>query len=120
MKLPGVLVVEDDPVILLDIAVQLDDEGFEVYEAQNFDAALSVMEQRPDIGLIFTDIEMPGPKNGLGLAAVVRERWPAVKIIITSGARVADAAAMPEGSIFFTKPYQHDAVRQSIGQLLDV
>ncbi|WP_281280387.1 response regulator, partial [Pelagibacterium montanilacus] len=77
--------VEDEALILMDIVGQLKAEGFRTYEATNADAAVALLEAHADIGLIFTDIDMPGSMDGLKLAAAVRDRWPPVKIIVTSG-----------------------------------
>jgi len=114
----AVLVVEDEVLILLDIVDQLNDEGFKTYEATNADAAVALLEAHTDIRLIFTDIDMPGSMNGLKLAAAARDRWPPVKIIVTSGAHVVSEADMPEGSTFFRKPYDHGKVAQSMRKML--
>ena len=63
----------------------LDEAGFKVFEAVNADEALAVLQARPDVQAIVTDIEMPGAMNGIELAKAVRERWPGVRIVIISG-----------------------------------
>jgi CheY-like chemotaxis protein len=83
--MPTVLVVEDDELIRLMVIEELVDAGFKVVEAGNADQAIAVLEARQDIHVVFTDIDMPGSMNGLRLAAAVRERWPPVHIIITTG-----------------------------------
>jgi len=114
----AILVVEDEALILIDIASQLRAEGFTVFGATNADAAIALLSANADIRLIFTDIDMPGSMDGLRLAAAVRDRWPPVKIIVTSGARMVDTAEMPDGCVFFSKPYGHDAVIASMRALL--
>ncbi len=52
----------------------LEDAGFTVLEAASADEALEILENRSDIGLLFTDMEMPGSMNGFALAARVAER----------------------------------------------
>lgn len=116
----SVLIVEDEPIILLDIADQLEDEGFKVYQAGNADDAIEMLVANGDIRLVFTDIDMPGSMNGLKLATAVHDRWPPLEIIVTSGHHVVDLADLPEGSVFFSKPYEHLAVLQSIRALLAV
>lgn len=106
----AVLVVEDEALILMDIVEQLEAEGFRVYEAANADQAIKLMNLHPEIRLLFTDIDMPGSMDGLKLATAVRDRWPPVKIIVTSGARTIEVTDMPDGSVFFSKPYHHAAV----------
>ncbi|MGV8951722.1 MAG: response regulator [Cypionkella sp.] len=114
----SVLVVEDEALILLDIADQLEDEGFTVYQATNADAAIKLLATHLDIRLVFTDIDMPGSMDGLLLAAAVRRRWPPVRIIVTSGARLVEITDLPNGSVFFSKPYSHRAVVRSMHSLL--
>lgn len=114
----AILVVEDEPLILMDIVDQLSGEGFKTYEATNADAAVALLEVHDDIRLIFTDIDMPGSMDGLKLAAAVRDRWPPVKIIVTSGRHVVSDADMPEGTVFFRKPYHHANITQSVRNLL--
>lgn len=114
----AVLVVEDEVLIRMDMTGQLEDEGFVVFEASNADQAIDVLQTQPSIRLMFTDIDMPGSMDGLKLAAAVRDRWPPVKIIVTSGHRVVDIADLPDGSVFFSKPYRHAAMMTSVRELL--
>jgi len=113
-----VLVVEDEALIRMDIADQLEREGFFVFEAANADQAIVVLNAEPSVRIMFTDIDMPGSMDGLKLAAAVRKRFPPVQIIVTSGHRMVEINEMPDGSVFFGKPYQHAAVMASMRQLL--
>jgi CheY-like chemotaxis protein len=65
--------------------------------------AIAMLEGRQDIRLVFTDIDMPGSMDGLKLAAAVRDRWPPVHIIITTGK--ARPMIIPANSLFIPKPY---------------
>ena len=85
VEMPVVLIVEDEPLIRNLVSDELTDAGFGVIEAGDADAAIALLEFRQDIRLVFTDIDMPGSMNGLLLAACVRDRWPPVHIIITTG-----------------------------------
>lgn len=114
----AVLVVEDEVLIRLDVADQLRGAGYEVLEASNADEAIEILNVTPSIRLLFTDVDMPGSMDGLKLAAAVRDRWPPVKIIVTSGHRIVDITEMPDGSMFFSKPYPHLAVLKSMRELL--
>lgn len=80
-----VLVVEDEGLIRDLVAEDLQEAGFTVVVAKNADHAIAILEVRRDIHLLFTDIDMPGSMDGLKLAAAVRDRWPPVHIIITTG-----------------------------------
>jgi two-component system, response regulator PdtaR len=101
----AVLVVEDEPITRMDVVEQLEEAGFTVFEAANADTAIIMLEANPSIRVLFTDIDMPGSMDGLKLAAAVRDRWPPVRIVVTSGHRKIDMAALPQESHFFSKPY---------------
>jgi two-component system, response regulator PdtaR len=113
-----VLVVEDEPLIRLNLVLHLEEEGFEVFEAENADQAIALMEQHGRIQLLFTDLNMPGSMDGLMLTAYVRNRWPPVRIIMTSGKRVLEVTDLPDGSVFFAKPYPLASVTRAIHELL--
>jgi CheY-like chemotaxis protein len=115
---PTVLVVEDEGIVRLDAAAGLRDAGFDVVEAADADEALTAMEAREDIGVLFTDVEMPGGMNGLELARRVHHRRPRVRLILTSGAVRIDPADMPDTGAFVRKPYSPDAVARTIRRLL--
>jgi CheY-like chemotaxis protein len=113
-----VLVVEDEWLIRFDIASHLSEEGFDVHEAADADEAIAILESVPDIRLLFTDINMPGSMDGLRLSAAVRDRWPPIKIIITSGHLSIRSSDIPDGARFFSKPYRQAEVAQSMHELL--
>jgi CheY-like chemotaxis protein len=83
--------------------------GFEVVEAANADDAIDVLEARPDVTVVFTDIQMPGSLDGLKLARAVRGRWPPIKIVATSGLVNVGEKDLPEGGRFLPKPYGPEA-----------
>lgn len=103
--MPVVLVVEDEPLILLAACDLVECAGFLSIEASNADRALRILEADPNIAVVFTDIDMPGSMDGLTLAALVRRRWPEIGVIVTSGRWAWTEGALPEGSVFFEKPY---------------
>jgi CheY-like chemotaxis protein len=104
--MPTVLVVEDEMLVLLTICEGLASEGYAVLTAANADEAIKVLESHNDINAVFTDIEMPGSMDGLRLAAAVRDRWPPIKIVVTSGKSRPRDAQMPPNTQFVDKPYQ--------------
>lgn len=114
----SVLVVEDETLIRFNVVDELEDAGYQLFEAANADDAIAILVSTPSIRLVFTDIDMPGSMDGLKLAAAVRDRWPPVKIIVTSGHRIVEITDMPDGSVFFSKPYVNLAVLQSMRELL--
>ena len=100
-----VLVVEDEALIRMNSVDMIRNLGFEVIEAIDADEAVSLLESITGIEVVFTDIQMPGSMDGLLLAAVVRDRWPPVALLITSGREHPSVADMPAGARFIPKPY---------------
>ena len=100
---PVVLIVEDELLVRMDAVEVIEADGFEVVEAKNADDAIAILEQRNDISLIFTDIDMPGSMDGLKLAHFVKDRWPPIKIIATSGHAKITANDLPEGGPLYAQ-----------------
>jgi two-component system, response regulator PdtaR len=113
-----VLVVDDETFIRMDAVEMLRAAGFDIVEAANAAEAIQILERDPNIQLLFTDINMPGSMDGLKLAAAVRERWPPVKIIATSGHFKVQAGDLPTSARFFTKPYQSAQIVNAIRELV--
>ena len=61
---------------------------------------------RLDIRIVFTDIDMPWGMDGMRLAACIRERWPPIEIILTSGHHAIENVVLPARGVFFAKPYR--------------
>lgn len=113
-----VLVVEDELFVRMMAVDILEDAGYSTLEAQDADQALILLEVRDDIDLVFTDIKMPGAVDGLGLALQVRERWPDLPIILTSGHLYRDETMMPASVPFLQKPYRAAALIAEMERLL--
>jgi CheY-like chemotaxis protein len=109
-----VLVVEDHPIIRMGAIQLIEEAGYEAIAATNADEAIIILEARPDIHLVFTDIEMPGSLDGLKLAHYVRRRWPPVLLIVVSGKTMLDEGQLPEGARFFAKPYNDNAIVETM------
>jgi CheY-like chemotaxis protein len=63
---PVVLVVEDEPLVLMLAIDIIQVAGFETLSTRNADEAITILEGRDDIRLVFTDIKMSGSMNGFG------------------------------------------------------
>ena len=113
-QVPNVLVVEDEMILRMRAVDLVEDAGFCPIEAVNADEAMSILESRSDISLLFTDIQMPGGMDGLKLAHAVHEGWPWIKIILVSGQVKPSDAERPADSRFFGKPL---GVEQMITEL---
>ncbi len=102
---PLVLVVEDEFVVRMYALSLLEEAGFDVLEAANADDAIALLESRKDIRIVFTDINMPGSMDGLRLAHAIRNRWPPIELILTSGRMGVRNEEMPARGLFLIKPY---------------
>ncbi len=80
-----ILVVEDDDRVRRLTLTRLKELGYEVLEAANGPAALTVLEGARSVDLVFTDLIMPGGMSGYELCEEVRKRGYKVKLLLTSG-----------------------------------
>jgi two-component system, response regulator PdtaR len=114
----AVLVVEDEALIRIAVVSELEDAGYKVLGAENATAAILILLANSHIEVMFTDIDMPGGVDGLKLAAAVADRWPPIKIVVTSGYQTIDMHTLPVESIFLKKPYNTTEVIDSIQDLM--
>jgi len=121
--LPGepslVLIVEDEPLVRMLACDMLEVGGFESLEAGAASEALSLIATRPEIRVLFTDIDMPGDLDGLDLARTVAARAPKVKILVTSGAATPLPSDLPLGARFISKPYLPSKLLDLLKELLE-
>jgi len=117
IRVPVVLVVEDEPLLRLFATQVVEDAGYEPLEAANAAQAIALLESRDDIRIVFTDIDMPGGLDGIALAACIRDRWPPISIIMTSGKPWPPRVAIPADTVFFSKPYRQDRVIASLQRM---
>jgi CheY-like chemotaxis protein len=113
-----VLLVEDEPLVRMTAADELEDAGFQVLEAANADVALAVLEARSEeVQVLFTDIDMPGSMDGLQLAEDVHARWPHIALLISSGYHRPHPDTLPDHGQFIPKPYCASRLVQHIHEL---
>jgi CheY-like chemotaxis protein len=115
---PLVLVVDDDPCVRAVGADILEDAGFAVLEAGNAEEALQILAAHPDISVVFSDVEMPGALDGLGLASRAGELRPGIGIVLTSGRLAIDRAELPCHGLFVRKPYTGPALLRLIADAM--
>lgn len=101
-----VLVVEDEPLLRMAAVDMVESAGFLALEAADAVHAVEILESRPDIRIVFTDIDMPQGMDGMELAACIRNRWPPIEIIITSGKIDGHTLQLPDRGVYFAKPYR--------------
>ena len=109
-----VLVVEDEGLVRMNAVEMIEEAGFSLLEASDADDAIRILETRRDITVIFTDIEMPGSMNGIKLAHAVRDRWPPIKIIATSGHYGFRECDLPTGGRLLPKPYTLPQISEAL------
>jgi two-component system, response regulator PdtaR len=111
-----VLVVEDDIFERMGASDMFLGAGYRVLEAGNADEALRFFETGADIGLLFTDVSMPGSMSGADLARQVAARWPAIGIIVASGRPRPDR--LPPSMRFHEKPYAPTAILRHAREMM--
>jgi len=104
-QLPTVLVVDDDILALISTGGDLAESGMTVFEAADGDVALEILVERPEIEILFTDINMPGERDGVALSHAARRLSADISIIVTSGHERPTKTELPSGCIFLEKPY---------------
>ncbi len=103
-KSTTVLIVEDEAIVRLELAAQLNEMGYIALAAADADQAIALLDRHPEISILVTDIRMPGSMDGLRLAHHVRHRWPPIRIIVISGLLDTELSQLPVDSIFLSKP----------------
>ena len=110
-----ILVVEDDLLVRSATAANLRDGGFEVIEANCGDEAVRLLRAEVPVDVVFSDINMPGSMDGLGLAEWLRRERPQIRMILTSG---STSTQLGEQDVFLAKPYDHTELERRIRALL--
>lgn len=110
----AILVVEDEPVLRFLIVEELEDAGYEVFEAEDASHAIAILEAQADIRLVLTDIDLFTAAEGLELAKLVRDRWPPIRIILTSGNWSFAESEIPFAERFIPKPHAPGVLLESI------
>ena len=114
-----ILIVEDQALVrMLASDILTEDGGYRVIEAVNADEAMTLLEARHDVRLVFTDVEMPGTLNGFALARIVDMRFPGIKVIVTSGRERPGLGDLPKGMRFLSKPYAPSALISMVRDML--
>jgi CheY-like chemotaxis protein len=114
-----VLVVEDQLMVRMMAADALVDHGFMAWEAGNADEALEALDEHPAIGLMFTDVDMPGGMDGLELARHVHAERPDIALVVTSGAIALADEELPDHGTFLPKPYPAQRLVQIVSAKLE-
>jgi CheY-like chemotaxis protein len=113
-----VMVVEDEALIRMDTVQMIEGAGYEVIEASNADEAVLILENRGDVEIVFTDINMPGSMDGLKLVKAIRMRWLWICLIVTSGKVMPLDGDIPADGRFIPKPYNARHVANILHEMI--
>ncbi|MEO1925665.1 MAG: PAS domain-containing protein [Gammaproteobacteria bacterium] len=112
-----ILVVEDEPRVRRVTLRDLKKLGYKTLEAENAAMAVSIIESREDIDLLFSDVLMPGEIDGHMLGVWTEENHPKIKVILTSGFSKGKTDANKDQAHLFPllrKPYTIDKLAKLI------
>ncbi len=112
-----ILVVEDDARVRRVVAKQLRELGYRAIGARDGRDALKVLSRDRRIDLIFTDVVMPGGMSGVYLVHKARERWPKIKVLLTSGYAwdfIALQGALDDELELLRKPYSSEELSRKV------
>jgi DNA-binding NtrC family response regulator len=113
------VVAEEDTTQRREIARYLQEHDFRVLEAADADEAMALLRSHPDVQAFVTDAHLPGKRDGYELARVVRERWPAIAVVMMSGYSDASSGPVPEGADFIAKPYLFEHLASTLRRMID-
>ena len=116
-----VLVVDDEPTVRMLVVDALEERGYHCVEAGDGPTGLKILESRPDIALLITDVGLPGGLNGRQVAQAARVLQPDLKILFVTG--YAENAVLNHGHIergmeVVTKPFAVDELTDRVDRLL--
>ena len=110
-----VLVVEDDPILMLSLVDFVEEAGCEAVEATSVVEAIQLLETRTDIRTVFTDLDMRGSTAGMRLAVAIRERWPPLELLMISS-QPWDRAQIPARGVVLGKPFDRRKIVAAIAK----
>jgi len=111
-----VLIVEDDTLVAELAAGMLDELGFETVVAHSAKEALDRLAGGEKPKVIFSDVVMPGGISGIELARKVRDRFPELPILLTTG--YSEQIAGTHGFPVLQKPYELESLADALGKML--
>lgn len=115
---PVILLVEDEALTIMDLGDVLEDGGYETVQCASAERALGILQTRPDICGLITDVELSGKANGFDLANAVSEARPTLPIVIVSGRAAPDPERIPAGARFIARPCTGEDILHQIQSLL--
>lgn len=117
-----ILFVEDNDLVRSSVQALLGRLGYDVVPAVDAHKALALLEKDHAFDLLFTDMVLPGGMNGRRLANEVKERWPSIQTLFSSGYTDLGALQVGEGEEpldLLPKPYRQEELAERIRTILD-
>jgi signal transduction histidine kinase/CheY-like chemotaxis protein len=117
-----ILVVEDDEDVRTHAVTMLKELGYTVLEAADAESALRLFDAHPDVRLLFTDVGLPGGRNGRELADALRRRNPELAVLFTTGyARnaIVHHGRLDPGVDLITKPFTFAALANKVHAMFE-
>ena len=116
LEKPIVLVIESEPVVRMEAVQMLSGAGYAVFAVPNTDDAITLLEDHDGIRAVFTEIRVPGRLDGMNLARAIAERWPQIRLVVTSS--VPKTASFPDDWRYVPKPYDGAQIAATLCSLL--
>ncbi|UVJ41857.1 response regulator [Pseudomonas sp. LS1212] len=116
-----VLIVEDEPAILMVLAAYLSGEGYRVLQAENGEQAFEILASKPNLDLMITDYRLPGGISGLMIAEPAVKLRPDLKVIFISGYPqeiLESGSPIARTAPILAKPFDLDILQEEIQKLL--
>jgi two-component system, NtrC family, sensor kinase len=111
-----VLLVEDNKEVAEATMAMLESLGCTVKHAPAAAPALDMLAAGEKVDLVLSDIVMPGGIDGVELARKLRDRFPSMAVLLTTGYSNAAQKAAAEMFPILRKPYQIETLQQAIGE----
>jgi CheY-like chemotaxis protein len=117
-----ILVVDDDDLVRKSVITQINSLGYSTIEASGPAEALEIISSPESFDLLFSDIVMPGPFDGVELARLARERRPGLKIMLSSGFPDLKSGRSSDDSYeqwqILKKPYRRSELQAALQGIL--
>jgi CheY-like chemotaxis protein len=112
--------VEDNPFVRVATADLLRDSGYAVVEAGSASEVTTMLSSGALVDVVFSDVGLPGAMGGLSLAIWIRNRYPSMPVVLTSGIKAVIPALLEQAAVpFLPKPYSSDELLALISRLLN-
>ncbi len=115
---PVILLVEDEALTIMDLGDVLEDGGYDTVQCASAERALNILQARPDICGLVTDVQLSGRVDGFELASSVSQVRPELPILIVSGRVAPDPDRMPQGAQFIARPCAGEDILDHLKRLM--